>query len=122
MTSPPPLALTGDEPVDDALALLRATTQGIHEAQDTITALSAERRQLVLDLRERHGVLFSRIAEAADSTEATIYKVHREARDERMRNAHAARDHQWCPDPRACRAAQPEVIEGQLDLDAAEVR
>lgn len=92
----PPLALVGNEPVDEALALLRAATEGIHEAQDTITALSAERRRLVLDLRERHGVLFSKIAEAADSTEATIYKVHREARDERRRNAHDAGDHSWC--------------------------
>ncbi len=118
MTDPtPPLVLTGDDATDEALAMLRATTEGIHEAQEQATALSAERRRLVLDLREQRRVKFADIAAAANSTEQTIYKVHREAKDERRRIAHEARTHEWCDDPAACRKAEPEVIEGQLAVD-----
>jgi hypothetical protein len=116
---PPPLVLTGDELTDEALAMLRATTEGIHKAQEQAIELSAERRRIVLDLREQRGVKFSKIAEAAGSTEQTIYKVHREAKDERRDLAHGRGDHRYCDDPAACRAAQPEQIEGQLDLDDA---
>jgi hypothetical protein len=78
---PPPLPLTGDEETDDALALMRSTTGAIHAAQDRVADLSQERKRLVLDLRRR-GVLFRLIAQAADSTEQTILKIHREARQD----------------------------------------
>lgn len=63
------------------LANLRAATQGIRDRQGEVEALSKERMRLVLRLR-RHDppVLFSAIAEAAGTTEQTIYKMHREAR------------------------------------------
>jgi hypothetical protein len=77
----PPLPLTGDEETDEALALMRSTTGAIHEAQDRVAELSTERKRLVLDLRRR-GVLFRLIAQAADSTEQTILKIHREARQD----------------------------------------
>ncbi len=93
---PPPLVLTGDDTVDEALALLRSTTQAIHEAQDKVTALSAERRRIVLDLRDNRRVPVAQVARAADSTEQTVYKVLREARDERRDLAHVEGDHQWC--------------------------
>jgi hypothetical protein len=47
----PPLALTGDDETDETLALLRLTTQQIHEAQDRVAELSDERKRLVLALR-----------------------------------------------------------------------
>jgi hypothetical protein len=79
----PPLVLTGDDETDEDLALLRTTTQQIHEAQDRVAELSDERRRLVLRLRRstdrRPPVLFRLIAEAAGSTDQTIYKIHREA-------------------------------------------
>jgi hypothetical protein len=83
----PPLILTGDDETDEALALLRTTTQAIHAAQDRVAELSDERKRLVLDLRRRiPPVLFRTIANAAGSTDQTIYKIHREAlRDERDR-------------------------------------
>jgi hypothetical protein len=83
----PPLILTGDDATDEALALLRSTTQAIHAAQDRVAELSDERKRLVLDLRRRiPPVLFRTIADAAGSTDQTIYKIHREAvRDERDR-------------------------------------
>jgi hypothetical protein len=77
----PPLALTGDEETDEQLALMRSTTGAIHEAQDRVAELSQERKRLVLDLRRRR-VLFRQIAEAAGSTEQTILKIHREARQD----------------------------------------
>jgi hypothetical protein len=90
----PPLALTGDEETDEALALMRATTGAIHAAQDTVAELSAERKRLVLTLRRcRPPVKFRAIADAAGSTEQTILKIHREARRE---EAHAAGDHTRC--------------------------
>lgn len=83
----PPLTLTGDDETDEALALLRSTTQAIHGAQDRVAELSDERKRLVLELRRRiPPVLFRTIANAAGSTDQTIYKIHREAiRDERDR-------------------------------------
>lgn len=116
---PPPLALTGDDDTDDTLALLRATTEGIHEAQEKATELAAERRRLVLDLREQHGVKFADIARAAGSTEQTIYKVHREARDERRALAHVAGDHQWCDDPQVCAAEAAEAAADHTEWTAA---
>jgi hypothetical protein len=74
----PPLVLTGDDETDETLALLRQTTQAIHEAQDRVAELSQERKRLVLALRRR-SVLFRLIADAAGSTDQTIYKIHREA-------------------------------------------
>jgi hypothetical protein len=47
----PPLVLTGDDETDETLALLRQTTQAIHEAQDRVAELSQERKRLVLALR-----------------------------------------------------------------------
>jgi hypothetical protein len=85
----PPLVLTGDDEADETLALLRKITQQIHEAQDYVAELSDERKRVVLDLRRRHGVLFRLIADAAGSTDQTIYKIHREAiRDEEDRAAY----------------------------------
>lgn len=83
----PPLTLTGDDETDEALALLRSTTQAIHAAQDRVAELSDERKRLVLALRRRiPPVLFRTIADAAGSTDQTIYKIHREAiRDEQDR-------------------------------------
>lgn len=85
MTAPstlPPIEPTGDDETDEALALLRSTTTAIHDAQDRVADLSQERKRVVLDLRRR-GVPFRRIADAAGSTEQTIFKIHREAkRDE----------------------------------------
>lgn len=78
---PPPLPMTGDDETDEALALLRQATGAIHEAQDRVAELSTERKRLVLDLRRRR-VLFRLIAQAADSTEQTILKIHREARQD----------------------------------------
>jgi hypothetical protein len=85
----PPLTLTGDDETDESLAMLRATTQQIHEAQDRVAELSEERKRLVLELRRREPpVLFRLIADAAGSTDQTIYKIHREAlRDEEARAA-----------------------------------
>lgn len=91
----PPLTLTGDDETDEALALLRTTTGAIHEAQDRVAELSDERKRLVLSLRRRTPpVLFRTIADAAGSTDQTIYKIHREAlRDEEERAAlHAVAD------------------------------
>jgi hypothetical protein len=83
----PPITLTGDDETDEALALLRSTTQAIYDAQDRVAELSDERKRLVLDLRRRR-VLFRQIAAAAGSTDQTIYKIHREAvLDERARAA-----------------------------------
>lgn len=81
-SAPPPLPITGDDETDEALALLRSTTGAIHDAQDRVAELSAERKRVVLDLRRRR-VLFRLIAQAADSTEQTILKIHREARADR---------------------------------------
>ncbi len=78
---PPPLPMTGDEETDEALALMRSTTGAIHEAQDRVAELSSERKRLVLDLRRRR-VLFRHIAQAANSTEQTILKIHREAKQD----------------------------------------
>jgi hypothetical protein len=77
----PPLPLTGDDETDEALALMRSTTGAIHEAQDRVAELSTERKRLVLALRARR-VLFRHIAQAAGSTEQTILKIHREARQD----------------------------------------
>lgn len=76
-----PLPLTGDAETDEALALMRSTTGAIHAAQDQVAALSSERKRVVLDLRAR-GVLFRQIAVAAGSTEQTILKIHREAKQD----------------------------------------
>jgi hypothetical protein len=75
----PPLALTGDDETDEALALIRETTGAIHDAQERVADLSRERKRLVLTLRGR-GVKFGAIAAAAGSTEQTIFKIHREGR------------------------------------------
>jgi len=77
----PPLPLTGDDETDEQLALMRQTTGAIHDAQDRVAELSTERKRLVLDLRRRR-VLFRHIAQAADSTEQTILKIHREAKQD----------------------------------------
>lgn len=95
VTSPeelPPLQLTGDDETDEALALMRSTTEAIHDAQDRVAELSSERKRLVLDLRRRR-VKFRQIADAAGSTEQTILKIHREAKREQ---AHDAGDHSRC--------------------------
>lgn len=89
---PPPIPTTGDPDADDELALLRATTVSIHEHQDLIAGLSAERQRLVLSLRQR-GILFGSIAAAVPTTEQTIYKIHRDGKREQ---AHAAGDHSLC--------------------------
>lgn len=90
----PPLQLTGDDETDEALALMRATTEEIHAAQEKVVDLSAERKRLVLTLRRcRPPVKFRQIADAAGSTEQTILKIHREARRE---EAHDAGDHSRC--------------------------
>jgi hypothetical protein len=90
----PPLQLTGDEETDEALALMRATTEAIHEAQEKVVELSAERKRLVLTLRRcRPPVKFRQIADAAGSTEQTILKIHREARRD---EAHEQGDHTRC--------------------------
>lgn len=95
----PPLQLTGDEETDEALALMRATTGRIHDAQDLVAELSQERKRLVLTLRRcRPPVKFRQIAAAAGSTEQTILKIHREARRE---EAHNAGDHTRC-EPENC--------------------
>lgn len=120
MTTPasPPLVLTGDDTTDEALAMLRATTEAIHQAQEQVTSLSAERRRLVLTLREQGRVKFSQIAEAANSTEQTVYKVHREAKDERRDLAHDKGDHQWCDAKyHARREAEAEVAAAAEQLD-----
>jgi hypothetical protein len=90
----PPLQLTGDAETDEALALMRATTEEIHSAQEKVVELSAERKRLVLTLRRcRPPVKFRAIADAAGSTEQTILKIHREARRE---EAHLVGDHSRC--------------------------
>jgi DNA-binding NarL/FixJ family response regulator len=75
----PPIPSTGDEEADGNLALLRSTTTAIHDAQEKVTELSAERQRLVLELRKR-GVKYTVIAAAVPTTEQTIYKIHREAK------------------------------------------
>jgi hypothetical protein len=106
----PPLVLTGDDETDEALALLRAATLGIHEAQDTVSELSEERKRLVLELRRRTPpVLFRLIADAAGSTDQTIYKIHREAlREEQDRVDARAADGLGYPDLASYRAARDE--------------
>jgi hypothetical protein len=89
-----PLQLTGDDETDEALALMRATTEEIHAAQEKVVELSGERKRLVLALRRcRPPVKFRQIADAAGSTEQTILKIHREARRD---EAHDAGDHTRC--------------------------
>jgi hypothetical protein len=104
----PPLTLTGDDETDEALALLRTTTQAIHEAQDRVAELSDERKRLVLTLRRRiPPVLFRTIATAAGSTDQTIYKIHREAvQDERDRADAAEADRLGYPSVDAYREAR----------------
>jgi len=86
MTAPPPIPTTGDEAADEDLALLRTTTQAIHEAQRQVIDMSLQRMRLVLSLRERDDpVKFSVIADAVPTTENTVYKIHREARRARER-------------------------------------
>jgi len=97
----PPIAPTGDQQADDELQLLRSSTQSIHEAQDRVAELSAERQRLVLALRRR-AVPFRVIAEAVPTTEQTVYKIHREAK-EALEKAHAAGDHSFCQAGGGCR-------------------
>lgn len=79
--SAPPIPSTGDEAADEELALLRSTTQAIHDAQQQVQDLSVERMRIVLALRRRTPpVKFSAIADAVPTTENTVYKIHREAR------------------------------------------
>lgn len=80
MTAPPPIPTTGDDEADTELALLRDASQQIAEAQTRINALSRDRQRLVLRLRDR-GVLFRVIAAAIPTTEQTIFKIHRDARE-----------------------------------------
>lgn len=109
----PPLPLTGDDETDEALALMRSTTGAIHDAQDRVAELSSERKRLVLHLRRRR-VLFRHIAQAANSTEQTILKIHREAkRDE----AHEAGDHSRCS---AANCSVVAAEEEQTRLDSGE--
>lgn len=93
-----PLPMTGDRDTDDELVLLRKATEAIHEAMDEIAAQSVERHRLVLSLRRRK-VKFSVIADAAQSTEQTIYKVHREAKrvEHHDRGDHSLCDARNCP-------------------------
>lgn len=80
MSAPlPPIPSTGDEEADEELALLRSTTQAIHDAQQSVIDLSSERLRLVLSLRKRK-IKFRVIADAVPTTENTVYKIHREAR------------------------------------------
>lgn len=63
------------------LARFAAAFNGIRTRQQEVEELSKERMRLVLRLRRNDPpVLFSALAEAAGTTEQTIYKVHREAR------------------------------------------
>jgi hypothetical protein len=111
----PPLALTGDDETDEALALLRSTTRAIHGAQDRVAELSDERKRLVLELRRRiPPVLFRTIADAAGSTDQTIYKIHREAiRDEQERDALATAAEQETADTAARQVPHPDEEDDQ---------
>jgi hypothetical protein len=108
----PPLTLTGDDATDEALALLRSMTQALHAAQDRVSELSDERKRLVLDLRRRiPPVLFRTIADAAGSTDQTIYKLHREAvRDERDRTDTATAESLGYPTLDAFRQARAAAL------------
>lgn len=78
----PPITPTGDDDADEELHLLRAATQAIEERAQEVNDLAAERRRLVLSLRRR-GVPFKTIAAAVPTTDNTIYKIHREAKQTR---------------------------------------
>ncbi len=112
---PRPLPLTGDDETDEVLALMRHTTGAIHEAQDRVAELSDERKRLVLDLRRR-GVIFRHIAQAANSTEQTILKIHREAKRERQqRHDEAEADRLGYPTVTAYLEALAEAQLADLD-------
>lgn len=80
----PPITPTGDDAADDELYLLRTATQAIDERAQEVNDLAAERRRLVLSLRQR-GIPFRTIADAIPTSENTIYKIHREAKAARQR-------------------------------------
>lgn len=80
MTEQPPIPTTGDEAADAELSLLRDASLQIAEAQARINGWSRDRQRLVLRLRDR-GVLFRVIAAAIPTTEQTIFKIHRDARE-----------------------------------------
>jgi hypothetical protein len=111
----PPLVLTGDDETDEDLALLRAATVGIHEAQDRVAELSEERKRLVLALRRRTPpVLFRLIADAAGSTDQTIYKIHRDAlADERDKVETGLAEQLGYPSLDAFREAREALAGGQ---------
>jgi hypothetical protein len=107
----PPITLTGDDETDEALAMLRSTTQAIHDAQDRVAELSDERKRLVLTLRRRR-VLFRQIANAAGSTDQTIYKIHREAvQDERDRADTVTAESLGYPSLDAYRQARADAVD-----------
>jgi hypothetical protein len=116
---PPPIVLTGDDETDEALAMLRSTTRAIHEAQDRVAELSDERKRLVLFLRRRGRVTFRRIAEAVGSTDQTIYKINREARqDEQDRADQPDATSLGYPDLRTYRQARLEARDAGAETPA----
>lgn len=77
----PPIASTGDDDADDELHMLRAATQAIEQRTQQVNDLAAERRRLVRSLRRR-GIPFKAIAAAVPTTTNTVYKIHREAKQQ----------------------------------------
>jgi hypothetical protein len=80
----PPTPITGDAAADEELTLLRAASQQIAHHQAQVALLSRERMRLVMRLRDR-GLLFRVIAAAVPTTEQTIYKIHRDAKEAQAR-------------------------------------
>lgn len=80
MTAPPPIPATGDPAADAELAEFREASQEIADAQQRVITRSRDRQRLILSLRER-GILFRVIADAVPTTEQTVYKIHRDARE-----------------------------------------
>jgi hypothetical protein len=79
-----PIPTTGDPDADAELAALREASQEIADAQQRVILRSRDRQRLVLSLRARN-VLFRVIADAVPTTEQTIYKIHRDAREAQAR-------------------------------------
>lgn len=84
VTAPPPIPTTGDPDADAELTGLREDSRAIADAQALVIERSRSRQRRVLWLRER-GVLVRIIADAIPTTEQTIYKIHRDAREAQER-------------------------------------
>jgi DNA-binding NarL/FixJ family response regulator len=82
--APAPIPTTGDPDADAELAGLRDDSQAIAAAQALVIEKSRSRQRRVLWLRER-GVLVRIIADAVPTTEQTIHKIQRDAREARER-------------------------------------